>query len=61
MLVRAFSASAFGLHGGISMEAAQMSLYCVPASCADIMQLIQIPINHSLTKKRTALMPPSKV
>ena len=38
MLVGAFGASAFGLRGGIPMEAAQlqMSLYRAPASRADI-------------------------
>ena len=61
MLVGAFGASSFGLHGGIPMEAAQTRLYRAPASRADITQSIQIPINHSLTKKRGVSMPPSKV
>ena len=61
MLVGAFGASAFGLRGGIPMEAAQTSLYRAPASRADIMRSIQIHIKHSLTKKRGASMPPSKV
>ena len=61
MLAGAFGASAFGLRGGIPMEAAQTSLYRAPASRADITRSIQIPISHSLTKKRGASMPPSKV
>ena len=63
MLVGASGASAFGLRGGIPMEAAQTSLYRAPASRADITRSIQIriPIIHSLTKKRGASMPPSKV
>ena len=36
MLVGAFSASAFGLRGGIPMETAQTSLYHAPASRANI-------------------------
>ena len=36
MLVGAFGASAFGLRGGIPMEAAQTSLYRAPESRADI-------------------------
>ena len=36
MLVGAFGASAFGLRGGIPMEAAQTSLYRAHAPRADI-------------------------
>ena len=36
MLVRAFGASAFGLRGGIPMEAAQTNVYHAPASRANI-------------------------
>ena len=61
MLVGAFGASAFGLRGGIPMEAAQTSLYRAPASHANNTRSIQIPISHSPTKKRGASMPPSKV
>ena len=61
MLVGTFGASEFCLRGGIPMEAAQTTLYRAPASRADITRSIQIPINHSLTKKRGAPMPPSKV
>ena len=61
MLVGAFGASAFGLRGGIPMEAAQTSLYRAPASRADITRSNRLHINHSLTKKRGASMPPSKV
>ena len=61
MLVRAFGASAFGLRGGIPMEAAQTSSYHAPASRADITRSFRIPHNYSLAKKRGASMPPSKV
>ena len=61
MLVRAFGASAFGLHGGIPMEAAQTNVYHTPVSHASIMRSIKLPITHSLAKKRGAPMPPSKV
>ena len=63
MLVGAFGASSFGLRGGIPMEAAQTIavLYRAPSSRADFTRSIQIPINHSLTKKRGASIPPSKV
>ena len=61
MLVGAFGASAFGLRGGIPMEAAQTSLYRAPASRADIARSNRLPITHSLTKKRGASMPPLKV
>ena len=59
MLVGAFGASAFGLRGGIPMEAAQTSLYRAPASRADITRSKLLPITHSLmiTKKRGASMP----
>ena len=61
MLVRAFGASAFGLRGGIPMEAAQTNVYHAPASRAGITRSIRLPITHSLAKKRGAPMPPSKV
>ena len=56
MLVGAFGARAFGLRGGIPMEAAQTSSHHAPASCADITRSVQIPIIRSLTivKKRGA-------
>ena len=54
MLMRAFGASAFGLRGGIAMEAAQANVYHALASCAGITGSIRIPINHSLDKKRLA-------
>ena len=52
MLVRAFGASAFGLRGGIPMEATQTNVYHAPASRACIMRSIKIPVTHSLAKKR---------
>ena len=61
MLVGAFGTSAFGLRGGIPMEAAQTNVYHAPASRAGITRSIRIPRNHSLAKKRGAPMPPSKV
>ena len=63
MLVRAFGASAFGLRGGIPMEAAQTNVYHAPASRASITytRSIRIPIIHSLAKKRGAPIPPSQV
>ena len=61
MPVRAFGASAFGLRGGIPMEAAQKNAYHAPASRADITRSIRIPITHSLAEKRGAPMPPSNV
>ena len=61
MLVRAFGASAFGLRGGIPMEAAQTNVYHAPASRAGITRSIRLPIIHSRVKKRGAPMPPSKV
>ena len=63
MLVRAFGASAFGLRGGIPMEAAQANVYHAPASRAGITRSTstQIPITRSLAKKRGASVPPSKV
>ena len=61
MLVRAFGASAFGLRGGIPMEAAQANVYHAPASRADITRSIQIHTIRPLAKKRGAPMPPSKV
>ena len=61
MLVGAFGASAFGLSGGIPMEAAQTSLYHAPASRADITRSIQIPVTRPLNKKRGAPISPSKV
>ena len=61
MLVRAFGASAFGLRGGIPMEAAQTVVYHAPASRAGITRPIRLPINHSLGKGRGAPMPPLKV
>ena len=60
MLVRAFGASAFGLRGGIPMEAAQTNVYHAPASRAGITRSIILPITQSLAKKRGASMPPSK-
>ena len=64
-MVRAFGASAFGLRGGIFMEAAQTmaqtNVYHAPASRAGITRSIRIPITHSLAKKRGVSMPPSKV
>ena len=60
MLVRAFGASAFGLRGGIPMEAAQTNVYHAPASRASIVQSIILPTTHSLAKKRGVPMPPSK-
>ena len=42
MLVGAFGASAFGLRGGIPMEAAQTNVYHAPASRGDITRSIQI-------------------
>ena len=63
MLVGAFGASAFGLRGGIPMEAAQTNIYHAPASRADmyITRSTRLPITHSLAKKCGASMPPSKV
>ena len=63
MLVGAFGASAFGLRGGIPMEAAQTNVYHAPASRAGITRSTRIPMSHghSLAKKRGASMPPSKV
>ena len=52
MLVGAFGASAFGLRGGIPMEAAQTNVYHAPASRAGITRSIGLPITHSLAKKR---------
>ena len=43
MLVRAFGASAFGLRGGIPMEAAQTNVYHAPASRAGTMRSIRLP------------------
>ena len=60
MLVGAFGASAFGLRGGIPMEAAQTNVYHAPASRASITRSIRIHIIHSLAKKRGASRPPSK-
>ena len=62
MLVGAFGASAFGLRGGIPMEATQTNVYHdhAPASRVDITRSTRIPMNHPLAKKR-ASMPPSKV
>ena len=62
MLVGAFGTSVFGLRSGYPMEAAQTSLYRAPEfiSRADITRSIQIPMNHSLTKKRGASTPASK-
>ena len=62
MPVRAFGASAFGLRGGIPMEAAQTNVYHAPASRAraGITRSIRMPITHSPAKKRGAPMPPSK-
>ena len=59
MLVGAFGASAFGLRGGIPMEAAQTNVSHAPASRSDITRSIRLPIIHSLAKKRGASMPPS--
>ena len=56
MLDRAFGASAFGLRGGIPMEAAETSLYRAPASRADMTRSIQIPKVRSLAKKCGASM-----
>ena len=61
MLVGAFGASAFGLRGGIPMEAAQTNVYHAPASRADITRSTRFPMNHPFAKKRGAPMPPSKV
>ena len=61
MLVGAFGASAFGLRGGIPMEAAQTSVYDAPASRASITRSIRIHITHPLAKKRGAPRPPSKM
>ena len=65
MLVRVFGASAFGLRGGIPMEAAQTmahtNVYHAPASRGGITWSIRLPTTHSLAKKRGAPMPPSKV
>ena len=65
MLVRVFCASAFGLRGGIPMDAAQTDVYHAPASRVDIMRSTRIPMNHPLTEfltsKRGAPMPPSNV
>ena len=60
MLVRAFGASAFGLRGGIPMEADQTEVYHAPASRASITRSVMLPTTHSLAKKRGASMPPSK-
>ena len=63
MMVGAFGASAFGLRGGIPMEAAQTSLHRAPASRTGITRSTQMRINHSLAKKRRVpvSVPPSKV
>ena len=65
MLMRAFDASAFGLHGGISIPmeayAAQANVYHGPASRASIKRPIRIHATYSLVKKRGASMSPSKV
>ena len=61
MLAGGPSARPFGLCGGISIKVAQTSLYPAPASRAGITRSIRIPTNHSLTKKRGAMMPLSKV
>ena len=42
---------AFILCGGISIEVAQTNLYPAPASRADIMRSIRIPINEPLTRQ----------
>ena len=52
---------AFGLRGGIPMEAAQGNVYHAPASRANITRLIRIHTIRSLAKERGAPMPPSKV
>ena len=67
MLVGAFGASAFGLRGGIPMEAAQTSLYRAPAAASraragiQVTRSTQMPIARSLAKKSAASMPPPKV
>ena len=54
MLVGAFGASAFGLRGGIPMEAARTNVYHAPASRSDITRSIRIPTTHPLAKNRGA-------
>ena len=61
MLVRAFGARAFGLRGGITMEAAQANVYHAPASRTGITRPIRTHTSHSLAKKRGAPSPPSEV
>ena len=62
MLVRAFSASAFGLRGGRS-DVAQTKVYHAPAprTDRDISRPTRIPMNNPPAKKRWAPMPPSEV
>ena len=60
MLAGGPSARAFGLRGGIPMEAAQANVYHAPASRADITRSIQIHTIHPLAKKRGASMSPLK-
>ena len=59
MLVGAFGASAFGLRGGIPMEAAQTSLYRAPASRADINYAIELITYNTLTHQEARGIDPS--
>ena len=61
MPVRAFGASTFGLRGGIPMEAAQANIYHAPESRVGTTRPTRISMNHQLSKKRGAPMPPSEV